>query len=76
VAPQDALGSAAGFLSTARNAGVIIGLAVTGVVYTSSVHGTAAAADSVATAVFAVAAFVCVVVAALTARAYRERAPG
>lgn len=73
VAPQDALGSAAGFLSTARNAGVIIGLAVTGAVYTSSAHGSAAAADSVATGVFAVAAFVCVVVAALTARAYRER---
>ena len=76
VAPQDALGSAAGFLSTARNAGVIIGLAVTGVVYTSSAHGTAAEADSVATGVFAVAAVVCLVVAALTARAYRERAAG
>jgi EmrB/QacA subfamily drug resistance transporter len=74
VAPRDALGSAAAFLSTARNAGVIIGLAVTGVVYTSSVHGRAASADSVATGVFAVAAFICVLVAALTARAYRERA--
>ncbi len=73
VAPRDALGSAAGFLSTARNAGVIVGLAVTGAVYTSSVHGTAAAADSVATGVFAVAAAVCVVVAGLTARAYGKR---
>jgi EmrB/QacA subfamily drug resistance transporter len=73
VAPRDALGSAAGFLSTARNAGVIVGLAVTGAVYTSTVHGTAAAADAVATGVFAVAAAVCLVVAALTARAYRER---
>jgi hypothetical protein len=71
------LGSAAGFLSTARNGGVIIGLAVTGAVYTSSVHAGATAADSVATGVFAVAALVCVVVAALTAGAYRERgAPG
>jgi MFS family permease len=74
VAPRDALGSAAGFLSTARNAGVIIGLAVTGAVYTATVHGSAATADSVATGVFAVAAVVCVVVAALTARAYRVRA--
>jgi hypothetical protein len=35
-----------------------------------------AAADSVATGVFAVAAFICVLVAALTARAYREPAAG
>jgi EmrB/QacA subfamily drug resistance transporter len=71
VAPRDALGSAAAFLSTARNAGVIIGLAVTGAVYTSTVHG-AAGADAVATATFAVAGSVCLVVAALTARAYRQ----
>jgi EmrB/QacA subfamily drug resistance transporter len=71
VAPRDALGSAAAFLSTARNAGVIIGLAVTGVVYTSTVHSTAAA-DSVATGTFAAAAAVCVIVAAVTARAYRH----
>ena len=38
VAPRDALGSAAAFLSTARNAGVIVGLAVTGAVYTSTAH--------------------------------------
>lgn len=74
VAPRDALGSAAGFLSTARNAGVIIGLAVTGAVYTSTVHGSAGAADSVATGVFAVAAVICLAVAALTASAYRQRA--
>ncbi len=71
VAPRDALGSAAAFLSTARNAGVIIGLAVTGAVYTATVHGVAGA-DSVATGTFAVAASVCVVVATLTARAYRH----
>ncbi|MGH7723066.1 MAG: MFS transporter [Candidatus Dormibacteria bacterium] len=73
VAPRDALGSAAAFLSTARNAGVIVGLAVTGAVYTATVHG-AAGADGVATATFAVAAAVCVLVAGLTARAYRGRA--
>ncbi len=72
VAPRDALGSAAAFLSTARNAGVIIGLAVTGAVYTSSAHGGPGAADSVATGVFAAAAAICVLVAGLTARAYRE----
>jgi predicted MFS family arabinose efflux permease len=72
VAPRDALGSAAAFLSTARNAGVIIGLAVTGAVYTSSVHGRMSA-DAVATGIFAVAAVTCVAVAALAARAYRER---
>lgn len=73
VAPRDALGSAAGFLSTARNAGVIVGLAVTGAVYTSTVHGGSAGADAVATGTFAVAAAVCLCVAGLTARAYRER---
>jgi MFS family permease len=71
VAPRDALGSAAAFLSTARNAGVIVGLAVTGAVYTSTVRGTSGA-DAVATGTFAVAAAVCLVVAALTARAYRK----
>ncbi len=71
VAPRDALGSAAAFLSTARNAGVIIGLAVTGAVYTATVHSTAAA-DSVASGTFAVAAAVCIAVAALTTRAYRH----
>ncbi len=70
VAPRDALGSAAAFLSTARNAGVIIGLAVTGAVYTATVHGTSSA-DGVATGTFAVAAVVCLLVAALTGRAYR-----
>jgi MFS family permease len=73
VAPRDALGSAAAFLSTARNAGVIIGLAATGAVYTATVHSRAGA-DSVATGTFAVAAAVCLLVAALSARAYRERA--
>jgi MFS family permease len=73
VAPRDALGSAAGFLSTARNAGVILGLAVTGAVYTLAVHRGGAGADAVATGTFAVAAMVCVLVAGLTARAYRER---
>jgi MFS family permease len=71
VAPRDALGSAAAFLSTARNAGVIIGLAVTGAVYTLAVHRGGAGADAVATGTFAVAAMVCVLVAGLTARAYR-----
>ena len=74
VAPRDALGSAAAFLSTARNAGVIIGLAVTGAVYTAVVtaHAPAHTADRVATGVFSVAAVVCGVVALLTARAYRS----
>jgi len=72
VAPRDALGSAAGFLSTARNAGVIIGLAVTGAVYTLAVHRGGAGADAVATGTFAVAALICILVAGLTARAYRE----
>jgi MFS family permease len=72
VAPRDALGSAAAFLSTARNAGVIIGLAVTGAVYTSAVHGRVSA-DAVATGIFAVAAATCVLIAALAARAYRDR---
>jgi EmrB/QacA subfamily drug resistance transporter len=72
VAPRDALGSAAGFLSTARNAGVIVGLGVTGAVYTSAVHGSRVAADSVATGIFASAAAVCLLVVVLTARAYRQ----
>jgi MFS family permease len=76
VAPRDALGSAAGFLSTARNAGVIIGLSVTGAVYTTVVRHGGAGADTVATGVFAVAAAVCLVVAALTASAYRGRFEG
>lgn len=75
VAPRDALGSAAGFLSTARNAGVIIGLAVTAAVYTATVHGGNGAADTVAAGIFAAAAAICVAVAALTARAYRDAAP-
>ena len=71
VAPRDALGSAAAFLSTARNAGVIIGLAVTGAVYTSTVHGGSRCADAVATGIFAAAAAVCLLVAA----AHRSRLP-
>ena len=73
MAPRDALGSAAGFLSTARNAGVIIGLAITGAVYTSVVHSRGGA-DAVATGIFAVAAVVCLLVGGLTAGASRERA--
>lgn len=75
VAPRDALGSAAGFLSTARNAGVIIGLALTGAVYTASVHNNTAAADSVATVIFLVAGGVCALVALLAMRAYRVVEP-
>jgi hypothetical protein len=41
-------------------------------VYTSTVHAGGAGADSVATGIFAVAAGVCLMVAALAARAYRE----
>jgi predicted MFS family arabinose efflux permease len=74
VAPRDALGSAGAFLSTSRNAGVIIGLAVTGAVYTSVVRGSTSAADAVATGTFTVAALVCLVVVLLTTVAYRERA--
>ena len=73
VAPRDALGSAAGFLSTARNAGVIVGLGVTGAVYTAAVHGGGTAADTVATEIFGAAAAVCLLVVLLTARAYRQR---
>ncbi len=71
VAPADALGGAAGFLSTARNAGVIVGLAVTGAIYTASVHGRGSA-DAVAAAIFTAAVAVCLVVAALAHGAYRQ----
>ena len=71
IAPRDALGSAAGFLSTARNAGVIVGLGLTGALYTAAVHDRRGA-DGVATAIFAFAAAVCVIVALLSARAYRD----
>lgn len=70
VAPADALGSAAGFLSTWRNAGVIVGLGITGAVYTSSATSHHAA-DATAASIFAVAGIVCLLVAALVARAYR-----
>ena len=75
VAPRSALGSASAFLSTARNAGVIVGLGVTGAVYGTAAGGGAGAhADAAAAALFGAAALVCIAVAGLARRVYR--APG
>ncbi len=52
-APRSALGGAAGFLSTARNAGVILGLGVTGAAYTAAIRGGPHHADLAAGALFA-----------------------
>lgn len=74
-APRAALGSAAGLLSAARNAGVITGLGITGAVYTAlSRSAGTAGADRAAAAVFAGAAAVCLGVALLAARTYRPSA--
>ena len=69
-APRSALGSAAGFLSAARNAGVVTGLAVTGAVYTAAVGHSPGDADGAAAAIFAVAALICAAVALLARRVY------
>ena len=72
VAPRSALGSASAFLSTARNAGVIVGLGVTGAAYGASAGGGSGShADRAAAALFGAAAVVCLGVAALALRVYR-----
>jgi EmrB/QacA subfamily drug resistance transporter len=73
VAPRTALGSASGFLSTARNAGVIAGLGITGAVYTAMAHDApVASADRAAELLFGAAAVICFGVAVLAARTYRQ----
>ena len=72
VAPRSALGSASAFLSTARNAGVIVGLGATGAAY-GAAAGTSGGqhADAAAAGLFGAAALVCLGVAALVLRVYR-----
>jgi MFS family permease len=70
-APRTALGGAAGFLGTARNAGVILGLGITGAAYTAAVRGGGHHGDLAAAAVFAGTAAICAMVAALAHRTYR-----
>ena len=73
VAPRSALGSASGFLSTARNAGVIAGLGITGAVYSAMAHNApASSADRAAELLFGAAALMCFGVAVLAARTYRD----
>jgi EmrB/QacA subfamily drug resistance transporter len=73
VAPRSALGIASGFLSTARNAGVVAGLGITGAVYSALAHNApASSADRAAEILFAAAAVICFGVAALAARTYRD----
>jgi len=73
VAPRSALGSASGFLSTARNAGVVAGLGITGAVYSAMAHdASASSADHAAELLFGVAALICFGVAMLAARTYRH----
>jgi len=72
VAPRSALASASGFLSTARNAGVIAGLGITGAVYSAMAHNApAASADRAAELLFGAGAVICFGVAVLAARTYR-----
>jgi MFS family permease len=71
-APRSALGGAAGFLSTARNAGVILGLGVTGAAYTAAVRGGGHHADLAAAALFGGTAVICAGVALLAQRTYRS----
>lgn len=70
-APRSALGGAAGFLSTARNAGVILGLGITGAAYTAAIRGGHHRADLAAGALFAGTAGICAAVALLAHRTYR-----
>jgi EmrB/QacA subfamily drug resistance transporter len=73
VAPRSALGSASAFLSTARNAGVVFGLGITGAVYTAIAHNASTHdADRAAELLFGAAAVVCLGVAMLSARTYRD----
>jgi EmrB/QacA subfamily drug resistance transporter len=70
LAPRDALGGAAAVLSSGRNAGVIIGLGITGAIYTAA---GATHADVAAAGIFGGAAAICVVVAVIAAATYRPR---
>jgi EmrB/QacA subfamily drug resistance transporter len=73
VAPRSALGGASGFLSTARNAGVVFGLGITGAVYSAIAHNAPTShADRAAELLFGAAAVVCFGVAVLAARTYRD----
>jgi MFS family permease len=73
VAPRAALSSAAGFLSTARSAGVILGLGGTGALYTAAAgSGSRDHVDAVVAALFGGAAVICLGVAALAAQIYRR----
>lgn len=65
LAGRSILGGAAGLLSTARNAGVILGLGITGAVYT-------AGGATSAPAIFTGAALTCVAVALISAVNYRR----
>ncbi|MFN2568736.1 MAG: MFS transporter [Candidatus Dormibacteria bacterium] len=75
IAPDTRLGSAAGFLSTARNAGVITGLGITGALYTAATSGVVegTAADVAAAVIFTGAGVVCLAAAAMAGRIYRPR---
>lgn len=68
LAPRDALGSAAALLSSARNAGVITGLGITGAIYTAA---GAARADAATASIFSGAAVTCIVVAVIASVTYR-----
>jgi MFS family permease len=75
-APRSALGGAAGFLSTARNAGVILGLGITGAAYTAAIRGGHHRGDLAAGALFAGTAVICAAVALLAHRTYRPLRAG
>jgi EmrB/QacA subfamily drug resistance transporter len=70
LAPRDAFGGAAALLSAARNAGVITGLGITGAIYTAA---GSPRADVATASIFAGAAVICVVVAAIAGVTYRVR---
>ena len=70
LAPPDAFGGAAALLSAARNAGVITGLGITGAIYTAA---GSSRADVATASIFAGAALICVVVAAIAGVTYRVR---
>ena len=69
LAPQDALGGAAGFLSAARNTGVITGLGITGAIYTAAGTGTV---DGATASIFGGATAICVVVGLIALFTYRQ----
>jgi EmrB/QacA subfamily drug resistance transporter len=73
LAPQDALGGAAGFLSAARNTGVITGLGITGAIYTAA--GTTTV-DTATAIIFGGAAAICLVVGLIALVTYRPRRAG